>query len=138
MHIEGFGFFLKGSVTLKKWKNEIMKKWNYTFVLLQTLKFTLFSKKALYYCIYLWRNLFGWMSLTLQGCQMLATLKNHEIFNCVYSFTPMLMKFLHNTLVISPKETPMLEFLIFLFFKNYEISKFQNLTIFQKSQSCKF
>ena len=36
---------IKGSVTLKKWKNEIMKKWNYTFVLLQTLKFTLFSKK---------------------------------------------------------------------------------------------
>ena len=74
----------------------------------------------------------------MQGCQMLATLKNHEIFNYVYSFTPMLMKFLHNTLVISPKETPTLEFLIFLFFENYELSKFRNLTIFEKSQNCKF
>ena len=125
---------LKGSVTMKKWKKLDCEKMKLYICFTADNKIYFIFRKALYYCIYLWR-FFWWRSLTLQGCQMLATLKNHEIFNYVYSFTPMLMKFLHNTLVISPKETPTLEFATLWFFDNCEVSKFRKLIIFKKKIS---
>ena len=45
----------KGSVTLKKWKNEIMKKIKLYICFTADLKIYFIFKKALYYCIYLWR-----------------------------------------------------------------------------------
>ena len=122
---------------MKKWKKWDYEKMKLYICFTADLKIYFIFRKALYYCIYLRRIFFWWMSLTLQGCQMSATLKNHEIFNYVYSFTPMLMKFLHNTLVISPKETPTLEFLFFFIFRKlwaFKISKphnFRKITTLQ-------
>ena len=57
---------LRGRLPWKSEKNEIMKKWNYTFVLLQTLKFTLFSKKP-YIIVFICGEIFLMEVINLAG-----------------------------------------------------------------------